>query len=267
MWSALSTRMIEIFSVCPLAVRWCAVCKAAARYDFKNSLLKSNLFVINGTSFSKIHVVFLLPEIFQVTSAASDPELSFTIISCFISPNSNPAVASDYTLIEMVCPKDDSVKFYPQRDVPFSRAHVEKKRFAFKFNSKFNLSLLFLHCEMSLCSKTSQTDSKLPPVSSVILLLSFILMNIITLWFYVSWLNSTPSICRGKSSIILIKNLSFFKLYLHSAWSPMTPVIPFPWATLWQWWWTPRYPPSHWWCSMHHQVKHHLQVRITVILS
>eukprot|EP00066_Takifugu_rubripes_P007984 XP_003973872.2 PREDICTED: transforming growth factor beta receptor type 3 [Takifugu rubripes] len=99
----------------------------------------------------------------EVTSAASEPELSFTIISCFISPNSNPAVTSDYTLIEMVCPKDDSVKFYPQRDVPFSRAHVEKKHFAFKFNSKFNLSLLFLHCEMSLCSKVSQTDSNLPP--------------------------------------------------------------------------------------------------------
>lgn len=151
------------------------LCKAAARFDFKHSL-----FVINGTSFSKIHVVFFLPEIFQVTSAASDPELGFTIISCFISPNSNPTVASDYTLIEMVCPKDDSVKFYPQRDIPFSRAHVEKKRFAFKFNSKFNLSLLFLHCEMSLCSKTSQTDSNLPPVCSVILLFSFIVMSIIT---------------------------------------------------------------------------------------
>lgn len=153
-----------------------------------------------------------------MTSAASEPELSFTIISCFISPNSNPAVASDYTLIEMVCPKDDSVKFYPQRDVPFSHAHVEKKHFAFKFNSKFNLSLLFLHCEMSLCSKVSQTDSNLPPVCSVILLFSFILMNIITLRFYVSWLKSIPSfIWREKSSIILIKNLSFFKLYPHSA--------------------------------------------------
>lgn len=157
------------------------LCKAAARYDFENSLLKINLFIINCTSFLKIHVAFLLPEIFQVTSAASNPELGFTIISCFISPNSNPTVASDYTLIEMVCPKDDSVKFYPQRDASFLHAHVEKKRFAFKFNSKFNLSLLFLHCEMSLCSKMSQTDSNLPPVCSVILLFAFILMNIITL--------------------------------------------------------------------------------------
>lgn len=120
---------------------------------------------------------FLLPEIFQVTSASSDPELSFIIVSCLISPNSNPTVASDYTLIEMVCPKDDSVKFYPQRDIPFSHGHMEKKRFAFKFNSKLKLSLLFLHCEMSLCSKTSQTNSKLPPVCSVIHVSSFIVMN------------------------------------------------------------------------------------------
>ncbi|XP_049910612.1 transforming growth factor beta receptor type 3 [Epinephelus moara] len=84
----------------------------------------------------------------EVTSATSDPELGFTIISCFISPNSNPSVASDYTLIETVCPTDDSVKYYPQRDFP-----VEKKIFSFNFSSKFNMSLLFLHCEMSLCSK------------------------------------------------------------------------------------------------------------------
>lgn len=122
----------------------------------------------------RIHVVFLLPEISQVTSAASDPELSFTITSCFISPNSNPSVPSDYILIEMVCPKDDSVQFYAQRDVPFSHRHMEKKRFGFKFNSNSNLSLLFLHCEMSLCSKTSQTNSKLPPVRTITLVFSFI---------------------------------------------------------------------------------------------
>ncbi|XP_049443361.1 transforming growth factor beta receptor type 3 [Epinephelus fuscoguttatus] len=84
----------------------------------------------------------------EVTSATSDPELGFTVISCFISPNSNPSVASDYTLIETVCPTDGSVKYYPQRDFP-----AEKKIFSFNFNSKFNMSLLFLHCEMSLCSK------------------------------------------------------------------------------------------------------------------
>uniref|UniRef100_A0A8C2ZNM8 Transforming growth factor, beta receptor III n=1 Tax=Cyclopterus lumpus TaxID=8103 RepID=A0A8C2ZNM8_CYCLU len=105
----------------------------------------------------------LLPHaLLQVTSAASDPELGFTLISCFISPNSNPSVASGYTLIETVCPTDDSVKYYPQREFPVPHTQAEKKSFSFTFNSKFNMSLLFLHCEMSLCSKRSQSNQRLP---------------------------------------------------------------------------------------------------------
>ncbi|CAK6956293.1 LOW QUALITY PROTEIN: transforming growth factor beta receptor type 3 [Scomber scombrus] len=98
----------------------------------------------------------------EVTSTASDPELGFTIISCIISPNSNPSVSSDYTLIETVCPTDDSVKYYPQRDFPLPRAQPDKKSFSFTFNSKFNQSLLFLHCEMSLCAKRPQSNQRLP---------------------------------------------------------------------------------------------------------
>ncbi|XP_040895966.1 transforming growth factor beta receptor type 3 [Toxotes jaculatrix] len=99
----------------------------------------------------------------EVTSAASDPDLGFTIISCSISPNSNPSVASNYTLIETVCPTDDSVSIYPQRDFPVPHAQMDKKSFSFTFNSKFNMSLLFLHCEMSLCSRRPQSNQRLPP--------------------------------------------------------------------------------------------------------
>ncbi|XP_068599504.1 transforming growth factor beta receptor type 3 [Brachionichthys hirsutus] len=99
----------------------------------------------------------------EVTSTAPDPELGFTIISCFISPNSNPSMASDYTLIETVCPTDDSVTFYPQKDFPVPRAQMEKKRFSFTFHSQYNMSLLFLHCELCLCSKRSQNSQRLPP--------------------------------------------------------------------------------------------------------
>lgn len=98
----------------------------------------------------------------EVTSTASDPELGFTIISCIISPNSNPSVSSDYTLIETVCPTDDSVKYYPQRDFPVPRVQPDKKSFSFTFNSKFNQTLLFLHCEMSLCAKRPQSNRRLP---------------------------------------------------------------------------------------------------------
>ncbi|XP_072246261.1 transforming growth factor beta receptor type 3 [Leuresthes tenuis] len=98
----------------------------------------------------------------EVTSTNTDPDVGFTIISCFISPNSNPKVPSQYTLIETVCPTDDSVKFFPLKDFPVATAKIEKKRFSFTFNSKLNIPFLFLHCEMSLCSKTPQKNRELP---------------------------------------------------------------------------------------------------------
>lgn len=110
---------------------------------------------------------FFLSRALQVTSTASDPELGFTIISCIISTNSNPSVSSNYTLIETVCPTDDSIKYYPQRDFPVSYTQAEKKSFSFTFNSKLNMSLLFLHCEMSLCSKRYQSNH-LPLVRTTI---------------------------------------------------------------------------------------------------
>lgn len=97
------------------------------------------------------HTVSQNQQVFvQITSAAPDPDLGFTIISCFISQNSNPRIPSDYPLIVTVCPTDDSVKFYSPQN-----PKAETKTFSFDFNSKFNMSLLFLHCEMSLCSKKS----------------------------------------------------------------------------------------------------------------
>uniref|UniRef100_UPI0037E92CB8 transforming growth factor beta receptor type 3 n=1 Tax=Semicossyphus pulcher TaxID=241346 RepID=UPI0037E92CB8 len=109
------------------------------------------------------HTVAQNQQVFvEVTSTTSDPELGFTIMSCFVSPNSNPSVVSDYSLIETVCPKDDSVKYYPQRDFPVPHAQAEKKSFSFNFNSNYNISLLFLHCEMSLCSNGSHNNQRLP---------------------------------------------------------------------------------------------------------
>lgn len=98
----------------------------------------------------------------ELTSTATDPLLGFTIVSCFVSPHSDPSVVSDYTLIETVCPKDDSVVLHPQRDFP-AGGRGRRKTFSFNFNSKFNKSLLFLHCEMSLCSKRSHGSQSLPP--------------------------------------------------------------------------------------------------------
>ncbi|KAM4629181.1 transforming growth factor beta receptor type 3 isoform 2-T2 [Polymixia lowei] len=128
---------------------------------FSMELYNTNLFRYPAPQ--AFHTVSENKQVFvEVLATKADPELGFMIQSCFISPNSNPNVASGYTLIENVCPTDDSVKYYPLREFPVPRAHMERKRFSFTFNSKFNLSLLFLHCEMSLCSKRYKKSQGLP---------------------------------------------------------------------------------------------------------
>lgn len=97
----------------------------------------------------------------------ADQELGFAIQTCFISPYSNPDRMSDYTIIENICPKDESVKFYNPRRVhfPVPQAEVDKKRFSFVFKPVFNTSLLFLQCELTLCTKKGKDPQKLPKVS------------------------------------------------------------------------------------------------------
>ncbi|XP_013880556.1 transforming growth factor beta receptor type 3 [Austrofundulus limnaeus] len=90
----------------------------------------------------------------QIASTVSDPDVGLTIMSCFISPNSNPSVPSDYKLIQNICPLNDSVQEL-QKDFSLG-GKVEKKMFKFIFNSEFNVKHLFLHCETSLCSKNTQ---------------------------------------------------------------------------------------------------------------
>ncbi|KAM9481970.1 transforming growth factor beta receptor type 3 isoform 1-T1 [Clarias gariepinus] len=90
----------------------------------------------------------------EISATKADPDLSFMIQTCHISANSNHEVPSDFTLIENVCPKDESVRYYPQK--------VDRKRFSFDFRTMFKVPLLFLHCEMSLCSKTKDTHPELP---------------------------------------------------------------------------------------------------------
>uniref|UniRef100_A0A8C5E622 ZP domain-containing protein n=1 Tax=Gouania willdenowi TaxID=441366 RepID=A0A8C5E622_GOUWI len=133
--------------------------------DMTFSMELYNSPVFSNPSHQAFYTVTHQQQLFvEVTSTASDPWLGFTIVSCFISPNSEPSVPSDYNLIETICPTDDSVMFYPQKDSPTSHPTVEKKSFSFVFNSKFNISLLFLHCEMSLCTQRSEGKQELPPV-------------------------------------------------------------------------------------------------------
>uniref|UniRef100_A0A8C7BLC0 Transforming growth factor beta receptor 3 n=1 Tax=Neovison vison TaxID=452646 RepID=A0A8C7BLC0_NEOVI len=100
----------------------------------------------------------------EVSVTKADQELGFAIQTCFISPYSNPDRMSDYTIIENICPKDESVKFYNPKRVhfPVPQAEVDKKRFSFVFKSIFNTSLLFLQCELTLCTKKEKDPQKLP---------------------------------------------------------------------------------------------------------
>ncbi|XP_038600670.1 transforming growth factor beta receptor type 3 [Tachyglossus aculeatus] len=100
----------------------------------------------------------------EVSVTKADRELGFAIQTCFISPYSNPDRMSDYTIIENICPKDESVKFYNLQKVnfPLLHAQMEKKRFSFVFKPIFNTSLLFLQCELTLCTKKERGTQGLP---------------------------------------------------------------------------------------------------------
>ncbi|MCI4375486.1 hypothetical protein PGIGA_G00110020 [Pangasianodon gigas] len=103
---------------------------------------------------SFIQVMENKPIFVEISATKADPDLSFMIQTCFISAHSNHEVLSDYVLIENICPTDESVRYYPQK--------VDRKRFSFDFRSKFKVPLLFLHCEMSVCSKRHNKHPGLP---------------------------------------------------------------------------------------------------------
>ncbi|XP_067394590.1 transforming growth factor beta receptor type 3 isoform X2 [Emydura macquarii macquarii] len=100
----------------------------------------------------------------EVSVTKADRALGFAIQTCFVSPYSNPDRLSEYTIIENICPKDESVKFYNVQKVnfPVPHAQMDKKRFSFVFKPEFNTSLLFLHCELTLCTNKEKDTQGLP---------------------------------------------------------------------------------------------------------
>ncbi|XP_043819828.1 transforming growth factor beta receptor type 3 [Dromiciops gliroides] len=101
----------------------------------------------------------------EVSVTKADQDVGFAIQTCFISPYSNSDRMSDYTIIENICPKDESVRFYSPQKAHFSRLHhaqMDKKRFSFMLRPVFNTSLLFLQCELTLCTKKEEDTHRLP---------------------------------------------------------------------------------------------------------
>lgn len=103
----------------------------------------------------------------QISLTKAERSLGFVIQTCFISPNSYPDRMSEFTIIENVCPKDESVRFFnvPKANFPVPNIQTDKKRFSFLFKSTFNSSLLFLHCEVTLCTKK---EKDIPGLAQVI---------------------------------------------------------------------------------------------------
>ncbi|XP_026511121.1 transforming growth factor beta receptor type 3 isoform X4 [Terrapene carolina triunguis] len=129
---------------------------------FNMELYKTDLF------FAPLQGLFSVAEngqiYVEVSVTKADRALGFAIQTCFVSPYSNPDMISDYTIIENICPKDESVKFYNVQKVnfPIPHAQMDKKRFSFVFKPIFNISLLFLHCELTLCTNKEKDTQGLP---------------------------------------------------------------------------------------------------------
>ncbi|RMC08498.1 hypothetical protein DUI87_14743 [Hirundo rustica rustica] len=129
---------------------------------FNMELYKTDLFL--APSQGLFSVARNGPVYVEVSVTKADRSLGFAIQTCFVSPFSNPDRMSDYTIIENICPKDESVKFYSieKENFPIPHAQKDRKRFSFVFKPMFNISLLFLHCELTLCTKKDQDTQGLP---------------------------------------------------------------------------------------------------------
>ncbi|KAI1883288.1 hypothetical protein AGOR_G00243660, partial [Albula goreensis] len=130
--------------------------------SFSMTLFASDLFTNPVTQ--GFHTISQNTSIFvEVTANSADRQLGFMIQSCFVTPNPVSSLASDYALIENVCPKDESVRYYPPpADVLVPHGQADRKRFGFTFRSKFSAPQLFLHCQMAPCAEGPTPSQDLP---------------------------------------------------------------------------------------------------------
>ncbi|KAM3915440.1 transforming growth factor beta receptor type 3 isoform 1-T1 [Leptodactylus fuscus] len=100
----------------------------------------------------------------EVSVTKVEKELSFVIHTCSVSSPSNVDTSPVQTVIENICPTDESVKFYKVKNMnyPTAQEQTEKKRFSFMFKSVFSTSLVFLHCELTLCTNSDGALEGLP---------------------------------------------------------------------------------------------------------
>ncbi|XP_069593657.1 transforming growth factor beta receptor type 3 isoform X2 [Ranitomeya imitator] len=138
---------------------------AQPNVTFKMELYKSDLFLKSAQS------PFTVAENGQVFVEVSvtkvEKNLGFVIHTCFVSSvssSSNVDSSTVHTIIENICPTDETVKFYKVNHMndPTLQEQTERKRFSFMFKSIFNTSLVFLQCELTLCTSSDRSMDRLP---------------------------------------------------------------------------------------------------------
>nr|XP_033780873.1 transforming growth factor-beta receptor type 3-like protein isoform X2 [Geotrypetes seraphini] len=91
----------------------------------------------------------------------SNPQISFSIQLCRISPSSDPMVESNFIVVRDTCPVDPSVTFFRNQLMEDHQVQ-EVQRFAFQLRPAYNESIQFLHCQLALCFKEGLGTLKRP---------------------------------------------------------------------------------------------------------
>uniref|UniRef100_A0ABM5FM04 Transforming growth factor beta receptor type 3 n=1 Tax=Pogona vitticeps TaxID=103695 RepID=A0ABM5FM04_9SAUR len=96
----------------------------------------------------------------EASLATYDLCLGFTIQQCFISPSSDPSVTSPYLLVQHGCAADAHVNLSESEQTVQGQAlplgYQERQRLSFILQPRFNDSIQFLHCRLTLCSRETQ---------------------------------------------------------------------------------------------------------------
>ncbi|XP_051776640.1 transforming growth factor beta receptor type 3-like isoform X2 [Erpetoichthys calabaricus] len=91
------------------------------------------------------------PKIVEASMLWGEPGLGLRMQSCFVSPLSHPEGTPRWPVISGTCPLDESVSFYDEEHQEERWERQDRVRFSFILRPRFNNSVQFLHCRMSMC--------------------------------------------------------------------------------------------------------------------
>ncbi|KAG2470906.1 MP2K7 kinase, partial [Polypterus senegalus] len=101
--------------------------------------------------FDKDELLEASPKIVEASMLWGEPGLGLRMQSCYVSPISNPEGTPRWPVISGTCPLDESVTFYDEEHQEERWERQDRVRFSFILRPRFNNSVQFLHCRMSMC--------------------------------------------------------------------------------------------------------------------